>query len=511
MFCAAGAQNLAQLRRRGTLWQETSVKFLFDTNIIIPLEPQVAPTDGAIAPAAMELLRLIQQSGSQVLVHELISDDIQRDRQEERKRWTSVVLAKYPVLSPYPGIAPEQKLLIGDAPRGSNAWVDDHLLTAVARDAVDYLVTEDRGMHRKAARLAIGERVLFVIDALTIVRGLFPAFSPTPPAVARVPLHSLDASDPIFDGFRSDYLGTFDAWLSNAKRLDRPAWVVWGDSHRIAALCIIKEETSGEFGLRGKVLKICTFKVADQYHGFRFGELLLKPVFRYLVDNKYDRVFVTSFEKHVHLVAMFADFGFRTLEERTSLGELVLERSVGPQGDDVDLGPAEFCLRFSPLFPSWKGTVWLVPIRPVFEAILFPERQTQGDFFGGTHPFGNGIRKAYLCHSGTTSLAAGDVLAFYRSVDTQAVVSLGTVDSVMRSEVSNEITRFVARRTVYTASQIDHMCLEGAVLAIQFRQLLRDFEPIPGKELKKKGISTPQSLARLTPEALPWFRQRTGT
>lgn len=487
------------------------MKFLFDTNIIIPLEPQAAPHDAAGAPAAMELLRLIRASNNQALVHAAIDHDIDRDGDPERRRWTSTVLAKYPVLSDYPPVNDEHKAVLGDPGHGSNSWVDNHLLVAVERDAVDYLVTEDRGIHRKALRLGVQERVVLVIDALSIVRALFPAFSPTPPAVERVPAHRLNESDPAFDGFRSDYGPSFDGWLSRAKRADRPTWVVWGEHEKIAALCIIKEETSGEFGLRGKVLKICTFKVADNYHGFRFGELLLKPIFRYLADNKYDCVYVTAFEKHAHLVALFSDFGFRILDDRTSLGELVLSRGVHPVAGDEQLAPADFCNRYAPLYPSWKGVAWMVPIRPEYEELLFPERQTQGDIFGGRHPFGNGIRKAYLCHSGATSIAIGDVLAFYRSADAHAIVGLGTVDGVKRSESSKEIARYVARRTVYSESQIEEMCGDGSVLAIQFRQLLCDFEPIGSAEMKKAGITVPQSLARIKPEVLPWFRQRTGT
>jgi hypothetical protein len=500
-----------QTYRFGYVAFEVKMKFLFDTNIVIPLEPQAPPELGSRPPMAMDLVRMILESKNQLLVHPLIANDIERDAVFERKSWTKLVLTKYPMLEHHAEVTAEFEVALGGSTLPfSNDWVDNHLLLAVERDAVDYLVSEDRGIHRKAARMGIGDRVVHVTDALTILRGFFPRFAPVPPAVERLPTHRLDENDPIFDGFRLDYPG-FDDWLRSAKRHNRPTWVVPGFDGKLAAVCILKHEESGEYGLSGKVLKICTFKVGDDYHGYRFGELLLKPVFRYAADNYFDRIYVTAFEKHEHLLTLFGEFGFETLPQTSRYGEQVLTRVVLPAEHAEQSNTAsEFCRKFMPLRASWQAAAWIIPIQPRFEAVLFPDRQQQGSLFRGVHPFGNGIRKAYLSHANATSMAPGDLVAFYRSADEQALVSLGAVDATKRSADWGAIARFVARRTVYSEADIKQMCDDGEVLAISFRQVLHEFRPVPLAELRRHGIAVPQSTARIKPEVLQWLRNRCG-
>ena len=48
--------------------------------------------------------------------------------------------------------------------KSENDEVDSSMLAEVAGDRVDILITEDRGIHRKAARLGLAGRV-FTIDA----------------------------------------------------------------------------------------------------------------------------------------------------------------------------------------------------------------------------------------------------------------------------------------------------------------------------------------------------------
>ena len=61
---------------------------------------------------------------------------------------------------------------------------------------MDFLVTEDLGIHRKAVRLGLDDHVLTVADALDIVRGLYETVPTTPPAVEPITADRLDPSDP---------------------------------------------------------------------------------------------------------------------------------------------------------------------------------------------------------------------------------------------------------------------------------------------------------------------------
>lgn len=59
--------------------------------------------------------------------------------------------------------------ILGAAEYGTNDWVDDQLVIALHRDATDYLITEDDGLHRKAQRLGLGDRTLRLRDAVEML------------------------------------------------------------------------------------------------------------------------------------------------------------------------------------------------------------------------------------------------------------------------------------------------------------------------------------------------------
>jgi len=82
------------------------MKFLIDTNILLPLEPVVPQGITPDASAAMELARLVSESRNQLLVHPLVSADIANDDEEDRRRIREHILAKYAKLPDPPAIAP---------------------------------------------------------------------------------------------------------------------------------------------------------------------------------------------------------------------------------------------------------------------------------------------------------------------------------------------------------------------------------------------------------------------
>lgn len=204
-----------------------TMKFLIDTNILISLEPTADTSIEPGAREAAEVARLIQQSANRIVVHPYVFADIARDGNQQRRAHREHVLRKYPLLDGAPQITTAEERMIGGAAQGSNDWVDNHLLVAVARDAVDYLITQDHAIHTRAARLEISDRVLTTADAVTMLRALFPTTPTPPPAVRSVKTHELDQGDPIFDSFRGDY-PDFDDWLRRCKREERPTWVIDG-------------------------------------------------------------------------------------------------------------------------------------------------------------------------------------------------------------------------------------------------------------------------------------------
>jgi L-amino acid N-acyltransferase YncA len=486
------------------------MKFLIDTNILVSLEPTSDTSIELGAREAAEVARLIQQSTNRIVVHPHVFADIARDGNQQRRAHREHVLRKYPQLDGAPQITPADEGVIGVAAQGSNDWVDNHLLVAVARDAVDYLITQDHAIHTRAARLGISDRVLTTADALTTLRALFPTTPTPPPAVRSIKTHELDQNDPIFESFRGDY-PDFDDWLRRCKREERPTWVIDGDEG-LAAVCIAKHEATASHGMGGRILKVCSFKVSEAHLGARFGELLLKTIFVYAHENAFDWTYVTVFEKHEWLLALLRDFGFNQSATRTSRDELVMTKPARPTVPTAAMAALDYAIRFGPCRWSWDcSNVWIVPIQPRFEQILFPERQEQAAMFSGSQPSGNAIRKAYLCHAQLRTLQPGDILAFYRSTDSQGIRTLGVVENWIASPDPARIQQFVARRTVYSMDNIQSMTSGGReVLVIRFRQVLHDFPEIPFNDLKTPNVlaGPPQTIVRARSEGLPWLMAR---
>ncbi len=381
------------------------MKFLLDSNIFIPLEPaSPADIEEGTAPAS-ELVRLIAASEHQYFIHPASAKDIRKDRDSDRREMRQILFQKYPQLPCPPEITPQIESTIGKVHPDTNDWVDHQLLAAIVQNAVDFLVTEDQGIHKKAIKLGVGDRVVTIPAAISILQGLFDKVPSELPAVLATKAHQLNESDPIFESLRKDYEGEkFDAWLKKCKLEHRDAWVVKGVRSDYAAIMIVnheKEFTYRDLGMNGKILKVCTFKVSEKYPEHKYGELLLKTAFDYYAKNKYDWLFLEVHPKHEHLLGYLEDFGFENAGQKGHTGEYVLSKPMlARQKDRETMEPLAFHIRYGPFEAKiCDKPCFAIPIQPVYHGMLFPELEEQTALFAGKTPFGNSIRKAYLCHS----------------------------------------------------------------------------------------------------------------
>lgn len=270
------------------------MRLLVDTNILIPLDPATDAERGEAALAA-EVFRRAQRGNVSVFYHPASLLDFARDPQGDRRRSHEADLAKYVQLPSPPADADLDKVL-GGPDHATNDWVDNQLLVALARRAVNLLVTNDINIHKKARRLDLEQGVLTAREALNYLRDLYDDAPPPPPALTMGRTHSLDENDLFFDSFSMDYPG-FKDWLVGTKMKDRVCWYAKDATNRLEALCIVKKETeTPPPEALGKVLKICSFKVAEAARGRSLGEQLLKAAFAFAYENKYDTVFLTIFE-----------------------------------------------------------------------------------------------------------------------------------------------------------------------------------------------------------------------
>jgi hypothetical protein len=488
------------------------MKFLIDTNIFIPLEPTSTENLSFMTPDATRLAQIIQTAGHQIYLHPHQKHDIKRDSDPARKKLREALFEKYPVIPTAPSIPVELLIIIGTPKKESNDWVDNHLIVALYRDAVDYLVTEDKRLRNKAERLSLQGRVLTLAEALNIVEILFDEVTVAPPAIKSAPAYELDDTDPFFDSFREDYSHKgFSDWFQRCKREHRQSWFIENkNGSKYAAAALINQEKMELTEIAGRKLKICSFKVAAQHSGYHYSELLLKTIFEYAAGNSYDWLYITAFPKYDMLINLLKEFGFEELQGKTSRGEIRLLKSLKYKLNDLaSLSPLEFLRRFGPFtFRLNKIPAFIVPIQPQYNSILFPDSEmSQPDLFPGILPFGNSIRKVYLSNAGIRSTAPGDLLLFYTSKCLKAVSNLGIVEKTVVTRNPDEVVKNVGKRTVYSFSEVSGLCKKNEVLVILFWHCGILNKPISYNELKRKGVLSgpPQSIQHINEEKRDWL------
>jgi len=486
------------------------LKLLLDTNVLIQAEPTEPSCLEEGASVVSSLLNAAAQGKHGVFVHPASVQELLNDKDAERCRTRTVLVHKYLQLVSPPRVSAALEDLIGRAKPGSHDEVDHALLAAVSGNAVDFLVTADHRLKNKALRADLGERVATPSETLRILKAFQPKQPTPPPAVRPLLAHELDESDPIFESLRQDYEG-FDHWLKRCKLQHRHVFVVFGDRGAYDGICILKPEASREHGLEGNLLKVCTLKVSSRAFGKGYGELLLKAVFDYCLASTFDSLYVEVLEKHGDVISLLEEFDFAQCKSKTARGELVLAKKLTcSKKERQEMHALGFNVKYGPHRLKVEGVpVLVIPIQPIYHAVLFPDAEEQADLFPGSISSGNAIRKAYLSHASIGGIEPGSVALFYRSRDKRAVSCIGVIESVLRSRDPMGILRYVGKRTVYSFDEIEWRC-KKEVLCILFRHAMVLRQPIGLKELKSTGLLTghPQSIVRAYEEGVGWLQSR---
>jgi predicted nucleic acid-binding protein len=249
---------------------------LLDTNILIHREARTVIRDDIGT-----LFRWLDDLKYEKLVHPDSVDEVKKHQDPSVVRTLDLKLRSYPTLKT---TAPDTPAIatLRTEDQSENDEVDTSMLAEVAADRVDILITEDRGIHRKAARLGLAGRV-FTIDAfLEKVTAENPSLADYKVlSVKKVLFADVDLRASFFDSFRSDYPG-FDKWFN--RKADESAYVCTSEADQVVAFLYLKREGPGEdysdispAFKRAQRLKIGTFKVVS--NGFKLGERFLKIVF----------------------------------------------------------------------------------------------------------------------------------------------------------------------------------------------------------------------------------------
>lgn len=483
------------------------MRFLLDTNILIPLEDSLLP----LAQSLANFVRLANENGHQLVYHPSTESDIRRDTNVRRRQQTLERLRQYSRLE-NPPECPWNVSGISE-----NDIADNNILYALKCDAVHALVTEDQGIHKKARELGLAQNVYTIQTIEDWLRRLYERTYIQLPNIEDVFLYSLTPhlNSDFFNSLRDSY-PPFGEWFRRKARENNKAWVAREQSGGIGAICIYVQqdnETITEEGLRlaGPALKLSTFKVGQEVRGRKIGELFLKAAFRYATANRLEHIFIHGDkERQPFLFDLLGDFGFHYVGTHPgSVGRDSVYLKKHPNSPPtIDASrPFEYMRDFFPHFRH-DETIrkFIVPIKPGFHRLLFPDYNCpldrQGLLFPRTSDIGNAIKLAYLCHAQTRRMSPGDIVLFYRSQDQRAVTSIGIVESYETFNEPDIIARRVKRRTVYSMRNITEMANRPTRVML-FRLIGHLNHFLSQAWMEEHGIlnGPPQSITKITDEA----------
>lgn len=494
--------------------------YLIDTNILIGLED-----DHKVEAAYAKFFNLASSHKVDIFVHEAAKEDIARDKNVRRREISFSKIEKYRVLRKRRGLTKDALEAQFGPLKKHNDIVDAQLLHALDIGAVDFLVTQDQGLHERAQRYSaeLGRRVLFVGDAADLLEQTYEPKEVPIRYVAEVKAHEIDHEDAFFDSLRRSYPEFNAWWRDTCVNEHRPCWAVY-DGDELAGLIVIKNETKEDtdaISLGEKILKICTFKVSSEKRGVKLGELLLKQALWYAQTNGYDLTYLTTFEDQVALMSLLEFYGFQN-SGKNKRGELIYERRFSSEKLVRAEGKSAFDLAREnyPRFLLDEHVYGFgVPIKEDYHDILYPDLWSpqQLDIFSGllgagrpVRP-GNTIRKVYLCRAKSNLNEPGSVLFFYKGASkeepSQAMTALGILESVTLAHSTRELMQLTGGRSVYSEKMLDEFnaTLENPVKVINYILVSYITPPISLDELREMGVVNghpPQSIYGLSRDLL---------
>ena len=185
------------------------MNILLDTNIIIPLEDTNKILDSSFA----ELRKRSTEQQHCLYIHPMQFEDINRDKNQERREIVLSRLRQYLQIENPPILSDKECNELGLSQSNDNDKVDNHILFALYRGAVHLLVTNDEGIHKKALRIGLQDKVYRLEQFLLLLqRYTSLPFSFDYTGVKERFLYEIDKKQSFFESLRKSYDG-FDEWF----------------------------------------------------------------------------------------------------------------------------------------------------------------------------------------------------------------------------------------------------------------------------------------------------------
>lgn len=405
------------------------MRILIDTNIIIHREAsKVYNKDIGL------LFNWLDKLKYEKCVHPLSVEEISGYKDSEVVQTMKIKIENYNLLKTE---SQDKDLILQlrQTDKSRNDFIDTSIIKEVYNNRVNYLITEDRGIHHKARILGVSGKVFKIDDFLEKCIAENPRLKDYEVlSVKQEYFGNIDLSDDFFDSFKEDY-DEFENWFQS--KSDKLSYVCVTDEV-VRAFLYLKVEKKDESYLditpsfeKKKRLKIGTLKVTST--GYKLGERFLKIVFDNANRNKVEEVYVTIFDKREEqrrLIYLLQEWGFKEWGiKKTSNGdEKVFVRTFGK---DLPVNISNPKKTFP--FIRWDTRKYIIKIEPQYHTELFPDsintRESNEDYTDN-EPHRNRIGKVYISHSQDRHLRPGDIVIIYRMGESKPKKYSSTVTSI---------------------------------------------------------------------------------
>lgn len=503
------------------------MRILIDTNIFVYRED-----NKELSQDLQELMFILNKLHSEIIIHPRSIEDLNRDTDEERKLIILSKIRSYPLLELAPEIKNDSYFIetVGH-PAKINDDIDNSILFALYKNSIDFLITNDKGIHKKAKLLFIDSRALDVNRALEIFKKeMITENRMNLPALKNDFVYNLSIHDPFFDSLKKEY-NSFEDWFIKIAKKGRKCYVHYKADGEIGALLIykIEDETldSTPVMAKKKRLKLSTFKVS--HVGNKIGELFIKLAVNYARVNNVNELYLTHYvtDDVDYLVELIEDYGFKKKSVLNQTGEGIFLKKLEVADESVaHLNPVDISKTFYPTYYDGKTIKkFIIPIQPKLHDKLFTDynrrRRGGGERRKGRQPSliefggqfiveGNTIKKSYICNAISKKISSGDILLFYRSEDEKAITSIGIVEKIYQGmQSSDDIIHQVGKRSVYSNSEIEKRA-KKRTLVIMFTLHFHLPNPLIYEDLIEWGIlkGRPQRLMQIPHEKYLLVKKR---
>ena len=455
-----------------------NARYLLDTNIVIHRESQ----DEAL-PIAGKLYHWIDSLGGKKLFHPSLRTELAKHKDKNVAQSMTDKLNAYDEVVPSTKKDPFFSYGVGNA-LDENSKIDDEMLLQVYSGRTDFLITEDKGILRKAEKLYLRGRVMTIEEFVHLMEKANPSLTDYEVlSIKKDKIGTLEVSDPFFDSLREDYGYTdFDAWLN--RKSGEEAYIFKDREGALQGFLYLKKEGEEEpfkgFDKpmkRQSWLKVGTFKSASK--GLHVGERFLKIIFDNALSFDVDGIYVTLFEDKRDgvkaLMGLMTKWGFVPYCHKDN-GELVLVKDM--RNYDPDKGPM-----FN--FPLTKPgcSYGFLPIEPEWHGKLFPDLHLRNEDMSlyEKEPCSYATEKIYVCGWRDLKAKPGDLVFIYRKGEGwpkkyHSVVSgLAIIEEILYPRSEEEYLGLVKNKSVFTEDELKSFYRESKYRTVVKLLFLKPF------------------------------------